>query len=149
MPGEKRFGTSMFGFRKTDVNSYMEKILGEFDNRLKEKDDELAAVKAQNRDIKIKYEDMLKKADQVSEDRAKIGNVLIKAQEKAEQLMEDARQEALEEKKKLEDAIEAEREKLVDLKQDVRNMKEELKNVLKRYDDQLGDLVRDENENAS
>lgn len=146
MPGEKRFGTSMFGFRKSDVNSYMEKILGEFDNRLKEKDDELASLKSQNRDVKAKYEDMLKKADQISEDRAKIGNVLIKAQEKAEQLIEDARQEALEEKKKLEEAIEAERENLVDLKREVRSLKEELRNVLKRYDDQLGDLVKDEEE---
>jgi len=27
MAGEKRFGTALFGFKKTDVNSYIEKIL--------------------------------------------------------------------------------------------------------------------------
>ena len=37
MPGEKRFGTSLFGFKKSDVNSYIEKILKEFDDKLKER----------------------------------------------------------------------------------------------------------------
>jgi hypothetical protein len=30
MAGEKRFGTSLFGFKQSDVNSYIEKILREF-----------------------------------------------------------------------------------------------------------------------
>jgi cell division initiation protein len=134
----------MFGFRKADVNAYIEKILGEFDSKLKEKDDELASVKAQNRDIKTKHDELLKKADQINEDRAKIADVLIKAQEKAEQLLDDARSEALAEKKRLEEDIEREREKLVDIKQDVKRMRSEVAETLKRYDSQLVELVRDE-----
>lgn len=139
MPGEKRFRTSfMGGFKKSDVNTYIEKILREFDDKLKEKDDEITTLKNQSRDIRLKYEELSKKADQINDDRAKIAYVLIKAQEKAELMLEDARIEALEEKKKLEGVIEQEKERLVDIRQEMKNLKDEVVNTLRKYDSQLG-----------
>ncbi len=41
MSGEKRFRTSLFGFKKSDVNLYIEKILKDFEDRLREKDEEI------------------------------------------------------------------------------------------------------------
>ena len=32
----KKFGTSLFGFKKADVNAYLERVIREFDKRLKE-----------------------------------------------------------------------------------------------------------------
>lgn len=149
MPGEKRFRSSfMGGFNKVDVNTYIEKILREFDDKLKEKDDEIAALKNQGRDYRLKYEELLQKSDQINDDRAKIANVLIKAQEKAALMLEDARVEALEEKKKLEETIEQEREKLVDLRQEIKTLKGEVINTLKKYESQLGTFEKDSDEEA-
>ncbi len=47
----------MFGFKRADVNAYIERIIREFDQRLKEKDDENSTLKAQVKDLKTKYED--------------------------------------------------------------------------------------------
>lgn len=150
MPGEKRFRTSfMGGFNKSDVNTYIEKILREFDDKFKEKDDEIASLKNQNKDYKSKYEELLKKSDQINDDRAKIADVLIKAQEKAQLMLEDARMEALEEKKKLEETIEQEKEKLVDIRQEVKILKGEVISTLKKYESQLGGYVKDDGEEAS
>lgn len=147
MPGEKRFRTSfMGGFKKADVNAYIEKILREFDDKLKEKDDEIAGLKVQSKDVRTKYEELLKKADQINEDRAKIAEVLIKAQEKADLMLENARIEALEEKKQLEETIEQDREKLVDIRQEVKALKGEIVNMLKKYETQLGEVAHDEEE---
>ncbi|HEX2946363.1 MAG TPA: hypothetical protein VHT96_10455 [Clostridia bacterium] len=147
MPGEKRFRTSfMGGFKKADVNTYIEKILREFDDKLKEKDDEIAGLKLQSKDVKAKYEELLKKSDQINEDRAKIAEVLIKAQEKAEMMLENARLEALEEKRQLEETIEQDREKLVDIRQEVKTLKGEVVNMLKKYETQLGEVAREEEE---
>ena len=146
MAGEKRFRTSLFGFKKADVNSYIEKILGEFDIKLKEKDDEISQLKSQNKDIRMRYEDLLRKADQINEDRAKIAEVLIKAQEQADIMMENARQEALEEKRQLEDAIEKDKERLVDIRQEIKELKGEIVNTLKKYESQLVTIVRDDEE---
>jgi len=145
MAGEKRFGTSLFGFKKSDVNSYIEKMLEEFDDRLKEKDEENAALRNQNKEIRQKYEELSKKSDQINEERAKIADVLIKAQEKAERMVEDARTQAMEEKKRIEEIIEIEKEKLVDIKEELRVLKAEVVSTLKKYEIQLNDMIDQEN----
>ncbi len=148
MPGEKRFGTSAFGFDKADVNSYIEKILREFDDKLKEKDDEIAILKNQAKEIRSKYEELFKNSDQVNEDREKIANVLIKAQDQADSMIEAARQEAMDEKKQLEDMIEKEKETLVDIKQEIKSLKSIIANTLRKFDTQLADVVNDEGYNG-
>lgn len=146
MPGEKRFRNSLFGFNKVDVNAYIEKLLREFDDKLKEKDDEVASLKNQNRDLKQKYEELFKKADQINEDREKIASVLIRAQEQAQAMLQEARMEALDEKKKLEETIECEKEKLVDIRQELKSLKSEVVNTLKKYDEQLGEIINEDQE---
>lgn len=144
MAGEKRFRTSMFGFEKSDVNSYIEKILKEFDDKLKSKDDEISSLKNLNRDIKQKYEELTKKAEQINEDRVKIASVLLKAQEKAELMLEEARSEAVEEKKKLDTMLETEKEKLVDARQELRNLRNEALNLLRKFEEQLSEAAGNE-----
>jgi len=142
MSGEMQFGSSMFGFNKTDVNNYIEKILREFEDKLKEKDVELAGLKGQLKDLKAKYDELQKRSDQVNEDRAKIAEVLIKAQEKAELMLTDAKQQALDEKRELEIMVEKEREKLVDARQELKNTRDAAVNLLKRFEVQLDDMVK-------
>lgn len=137
MAGEKRFGTSLFGFKQSDVNSYIEKILREFDDKLKEKENEIAGLKNQCREIRIKYEDIARKTDQISEDRAKIADVLIKAQEKADTILDEARIQSVEERKKLSELAEKEKEKLVDIKQEIKMLKQDVAKVLKKYEEEL------------
>ena len=145
MPGEKRFrSTFMGGFKKSDVNVYIEKILKEFDEKLKNKDDEIAVLKSQNKDLKNKYEDLSRRSDEIGESRNKIANVLIQAQENAEKILENARLEAIEEKKKLEETIEKDREKIVDIRTEIKNLKNEVVTLLKKYEEQLSELAKGE-----
>ena len=141
MPGEKRFRTSLFGFKKSDVNSYVEKILREFDNMLKEKENEINNIKSQNDDIKEKYNELLSKSEQINADRTKVADALIQAQEKAERILEDARNQALEEKKSIEELIEREKEKLIDIKEELIGLRSEAVDVLKKYEMQLDSLI--------
>ncbi|NLD50482.1 MAG: hypothetical protein GX660_25350 [Clostridiaceae bacterium] len=141
MAGEKRFGSAMFGFKQSDVNSYIEKILREFDDKLKEKDAEIAALKNQCRELRIKYEDIARKSDQIGEDRAKIADVLIKAQEKAELIISEAKTQALDERKKLSYMTEKEKERLVDIKEEIKALKQEVTKTLKKYELDLNKVV--------
>lgn len=143
MSGEKRFGTSLFGFKKADVNSYIEKILKEFDDKLKEKDDEISDLKRQCKENFTKYEDSMKKVQIIEEEKNKIADALIKAQEKAELIIDEAKNTALEEKKKLDDMIEEEKEKLVDIKEELKVLKSEVVSTLKKYEVQLNNLVEE------
>lgn len=144
MAGERRFGTSAMGFTKADVNSYIERMLKEFDERLKQKDDEIANLKNQNREIRIKYEDLERRANQLGDDRVKVADAIIKAQEKAESILEEARQQAITEKNKLEGAVEEEKEKLVDIKKELKHLRSEVAGMLKKFDAQINEMLDEE-----
>ncbi|HEY9060171.1 MAG TPA: hypothetical protein VIO64_06670 [Pseudobacteroides sp.] len=147
MSGEKRFGSSFLGgFAKSDVNAYIERMLKEFDDRLKQKDNEISMLKNQNRELRIKYEDLERRMGQVNEDRVKIADAIIIAKEKAETIIEEARKEALEEKKKLEQTIESEKEKLVDVRRELKSLKTEVIQRLKKFEQQITEVIDDEDE---
>lgn len=145
MAGEKRFRTSFFGgFKKDDVNAYIEKILREFEEKLKEKDNQISALKRQFEKEKSKYDEIAGKTEEISRERAKVAEALIKAQEKAENIIEDARARSVEEKRQLEEIIEKEKEKIVDIKEKLKLLKGEAVNVLRSYEGQLNNLIEQE-----
>ena len=92
MAGEKKFGTSLFGFKRADVNAYIERIVLQFDQRLKEKDDEISNLQAQLNELRTKYDDFYREAESVIREKEKIAGVLLQAQEKAENMMVEARE---------------------------------------------------------
>ncbi len=139
MSGEKKFRTGMSGYNKDDVNEYIERILSEFDNRLKEKDDEIANFKLQLRDARSKLDQAGTDVSTAARDRDKISLVLIQAQQKADSMVEEARGEAEAERSRLEKMLEANRENLIDIKRDVRDMKTHVADLFAKYATQLGE----------
>jgi len=149
MAGEKRFRTSVFGFKKSDVNLYIEKMLKEFDDRLKEKDNEINNIRNQLREYKSKYEDINRKYEEIGNEQKKIALALITAQENAKNILDDAKNKALEEKKRMDKLIEEEKEKLVDMRGDFMELKSKIIGILSKYDRQLGDVVDEIDENIN
>ncbi len=139
MPGEKKFGTSLFGFNKSDVNAYIEKIIHEFDQRLKEKDDEISNLKLQIREMKARFESAANESESLAREKERIASALITAQEKAESMLEEARSKAEQEKIRLDAALEAEREKIIDIKHDIKLMKSQVIEALTRYQNSLNE----------
>jgi cell division initiation protein len=139
--GEKKFGTSMFGFKRSDVNAYIERIIREFDQRLKEKDDENAMLKFQIKELTAKYEQLSQEAEHLIREKEKIAGVLMQAQEKAETMMEEARSRAVEEKSRLDQLLETEKEKIVDIKRDIKNLKAQITGILSRYQQEINETV--------
>lgn len=139
MSGEKKFGTSAFGFNKTDVNAYIEKILNEFDLRLKEKDDEISNLKLQIREMKARYETDSQNSQQLSKEKEKIASALIMAQETADSILSEARNRADEERIQLEQTLESERERIIDLKRDIKTMKSQVSDLLSKFQGSLNE----------
>jgi cell division septum initiation protein DivIVA len=141
MSGQKLFGTSLFGYNKKHVNLYLEKMNREYEEKLKHKEREIVEVKSQYRDIKGKFDEISANAARIKEDREKVANALITAQEQARTIIEDAKKKAVNEKKLLEKQVEQEKEKLVDIKQELKVLKVEVVDTLKKYEGQLTDFI--------
>ena len=141
MAGEKKFGTSTFGFNKADVNAYIERIIREFEQRMREKDDENAALKAQVKELKTKYDQLSQDAETLMKEKEKIAGVLLQAQEKAEHMMAEAQDRALKEKTRLDQMLESEKEKIVDIKKELKGLKSQITDILCRFEIQVDEAV--------
>ena len=139
MSGEKKFGSSMFGFNKSDVNAYIEKIIHEFDQRLKEKDDEISNLKLQIREMKSRYEVAANDNENLAKKKERIASALIQAQEKADSIIEETKTQAQAEKLKLDMELESEREHIIDIKRDVKDMKARVAEMLSKFMEQLNE----------
>jgi len=144
MESEVKFRTSAMGFNKNDVNNHIEQITQEYQNKIKEKDDELAKLRNQNKELKSQIEDNAKKSTDNVEDKTKIAEVLIKAQTTAEDIINEAKNAALEEKRKIEEVIEQDREKLVDLKAELKKFKDTVTETLNLFQSELKAIVSEE-----
>ncbi|HHV59172.1 MAG TPA: hypothetical protein GXX49_02505 [Clostridiaceae bacterium] len=142
MAGEKRFRTSILGgFNKADVNAYIERILREFEERFREKDKEISTLKDQYKQLSSRYEALAVKEKEIEAERDKIASAIINARETADKIIENARVQAIEEKKSIEGIVEQEKEKLVDIRENLKHLKAEVLNVLKNYDAEIGKII--------
>jgi len=140
---EAKFRTSAMGYNKSDVNAYIEQLSEEYQSKTKEKDDELVKIRNQIKEYKTQIEDHSKKANENSDEKSKIAEVLIKAQATAESILEEAKQAAIEEKRKIEEDIEKERERLVDIKSELKILKDTVAQTLKSFEKEIGEFVQD------
>lgn len=141
---EAKFRTAAMGYNKSDVNSYIEQISDEYQTKIKEKDDELVKLRNQLKEYKTQIEDTSKKATENTDEKTKIAEVLIKAQATAEKILEDAKQLAVEEKKKIEDEIEKERERFVDLKSELKKLKDSASEALQLFQKEISKMIDEE-----
>ncbi len=141
MAGEKKFGTSLFGFKRANVNAYIELVIREFEKRLKNKDEENADLKRELSDLQEKYNQLFQSAEYLVKEKEKIAGVLLQAQEKAEAMMLEAQDKALKEKVRLDQTLESEKEKIVDIKRDLKSLKAHVTDILTKYEEELDDSV--------
>lgn len=143
MPGEKRFRNSTMGFNREDVTAYIEKIMVEYDNKLKDKEVEIAALKSDLREYKQKYEVLFQKAEEVKEERDKIATVMLKAQEQACLIVEEAQIRALEEKEKYDLLIGEEKARLADIRRYLTHLKSEVIDTMKKVEGDLEEYIEE------
>jgi len=147
MAGEKHFGNTLFGFSKQDVNSYIENLIKDFENKIKGYEAEIDRLTNENRELRQKYEKIAAEEERIYQEKERIAEVLLQAQKNAQLMIEEARIKAIEERNKIQEITEKEKEKLVDIKEQIRTLKMVVTNTLKKYEAQLDGIVDEVPEN--
>ena len=138
MENEKKFSSEMFGYDKREVEDYIKNLKSEYESKLQaERSDanrisnELTIVKKKLERYEIDY----------IEKQEKVANALITAEDQARKIVETSRNEAIQEKERIEQLIEMEKEKLLDIKKDVIDLKEKTIRMLDRYSQEMNNLL--------
>lgn len=138
MENEKKFDTEMFGFNKKEVEEYIRDLKADYEGMIQV---EKAEVNRLSNEITIIRKKLERYDTEYLEKQEKVANALITAEDQSRSIIESARQEAMEEKNRIETLIEVEKEKLLDIKREVIDLKEKTVKVLEKYNEAMSDLL--------
>lgn len=138
MENEKKFNTEMFGYDKKEVEEYLREMKADYESSLQA---EKAEINRLSNEITIIRKKLERYDTEYIEKQEKVANALITAEDQARNILENARQEALNEKQRIESVIEVEKEKLLDIKREVIDLKERTVRVLEKYNETMTELL--------
>ncbi|MBQ9314371.1 MAG: hypothetical protein IJ220_05140 [Clostridia bacterium] len=130
----------LFGLNRKDVEAYIAGIKSDYENELKKQNKELLAMKAENAKLNERLNELLNDKRAIDEAKANISEVLIKAEKQAKAIIEDAKNQAIEERQEIDVLIEAEKEKLIDTKIELAMLKDKAKDLITKFTDDLTTL---------
>ncbi|MFO7637644.1 MAG: DivIVA domain-containing protein [Clostridia bacterium] len=139
----KRFKTSLFGYKKKEVKNYLDGLLKEIQEKTDQKDEEILQLNGKLKDLSLHYQEIKKKEDGILEEKEKISQAFIKANQASSEIIESAKKSAKQEVEELEAYAERERERIVDLKKELKYLRESARNILVRYEDSIVKLTAD------
>ena len=130
----------IFGLNKKEVESYIASIKSDYEKELYEQSKKLQEMKNENIKLNDKINSLMKEKEKIEMSKANISDVLIKAEEQAKQIIEDARAQAEKERQDVEVLIEEQKEKLIDAKIELAMLKDKATEIMKKFSDDLGNL---------
>lgn len=139
---EDNISKGLFGLNRKEVENYIANIKTDYENELKKQNTELLAMKAENAKLNERLNQMLNDKKSIDEAKANISEVLIKAEQQAKAIIEDAKNQAIEERQEIDALIEAEKEKLIDTKIELAMLKDKAKDLINKFTDDLTALQK-------
>lgn len=137
---DENISKGFFGLNRKEVENYIAEIKTDYENELKRQNTELLAMKAENAKLNERLNQMLNDKKSIEETKANISEVLIKAEQQAKAIIEDAKNKAIEERQEIDVLIEAEKEKLIDTKIELAMLKDKAKDLINKFTDDLTNL---------
>lgn len=114
-----KFTSSIGGYKKIEVDEYIQKIHDELEN------------------FKVKYDEILRLKNESDLDKERIAKIFIRAQEKAEVIVQEAEKETSLKRKIIEDEIDKNKKILKLLKEEVESYKNKINKLFSDFDNEL------------
>ena len=138
MENDKKFSSEMFGYDKREVEDYIKSLKAEYESKIQAERSDANRVSNELTIVKKKLERY--EVDYI-EKQEKVANALITAEDQAKKIIETSRNEAIQEKERIEQLIEMEKEKLLDIKKEVIDLKEKTVRLLDKYSQEMNNLL--------
>lgn len=98
---KKRFNTAIFGYKKGQVDDFIDGLYKDYEDELSKKKDRMMDLTEENRRLKIHIHDLEQKISGYMEQESYISKAIIKAEQKAQDILDDGCRKAVEELCKL------------------------------------------------
>lgn len=99
---KKAFKTTLFGYGKKQVNKYLSDVKEDYEHELSKKRDRMLELDAENRALKAKLQEYEERIANYQEQEAFISKALVKAEQKAQAIIEEGQKKINAERCKIE-----------------------------------------------
>ena len=130
----------IFGLNKKEVETYIANIKDDYESELLEQSKKMQELKNENIKLNERINSLLNEKKDVEASKANISDVLIRAEEQAKQIVDDARKQAEKERQEVEGLIEEQKEKLIDAKIELAMLKDKAKEIISKFSDDISKL---------
>lgn len=137
---EENISKGLFGLKRTDVENYIADLKKDYEAELRRQNQELLTMKTENAKLNERLNEYLSDRKEIEEAKKNISDVLFKAELQAKQIIEDAKNKAMEERQEIDAQIEAEKEKLIDAKIELAMLKDKAKDVMAKFTEDITSL---------
>ncbi len=140
----KKFRTGLFGYKKKDVYEFIENLAKDMEEQVKQKDGEINNLKTQCEQLKENVVEANNKYSKVENDKEFIANSIIRAEEQAKRIIDEAIEQAKREKELITTEIVVEKDKLRKVKQDLKDLKLYAVSAVKKYEHDIDNVIGEE-----
>ena len=137
---EENISKGLFGLKRTDVENYIADLKKDYEAELRRQNQELLNMKTENAKLNERLNEYLSDRKEIEEAKKNISDVLFKAELQAKQILEDAKNKAIEERQEIDAQIEAEKEKLIDAKIELAMLKDKAKDIMTKFTEDITSL---------
>ena len=131
-----------FGYTKKTVNEYIALMNNQFQKKLDDKEDLCDDLKNEIEELKLKNKELEEKIKNDENRHSYVGEVLVKAQEKADEIVSEATKEALAKKGKVEAEIKEASMILKKMNEEIKQLKLNVEDSVSKYQSELNAIIK-------
>lgn len=141
---KKPFKTTLFGYGKKQVNKYINDVKEDYEHELKKKKDRMLELDEENRVLKAKLKEYEARIASYEEREAFISKALVKAEEKAQAIIEEGQKKAAAEMYKIEEEKNKWRVREKEIRRQLLEFEKEVYNLMESFYSEINYLASKE-----
>jgi DivIVA domain-containing protein len=134
---KKQFSTCMIGYNREEVDRYLNEIIKDYEEELRKKKDRMFELAEENRNLKLKNEELSQDIERIKDKEKYISRALIEAEQRAQVIIEEGQRKSRAELELLTLEKEKWRSKFREVRRELLEFEKILVNIIEKFRDEI------------
>ena len=137
IPMKKEFSCKVYGYDKKEVDRFIEDLKKDYEEELARKRDRMLELAEETRKLKLEAQEQSENIERLSEQEKYVSQALIKAEQRAQSIIEEGRRKSAKEMEHIVAEKEKWQSKFRQVRQDLKNKEKNLLQMIERFRDDI------------
>jgi cell division initiation protein len=137
IPMKKEFSSKVYGYDKKEVDRYIEELKKDYEEELARKRDRMLELAEETRKLKLELQEQGERLERLSEQEKYVSRALIKAEQRAQTIIEDGRKRSAKEMEQMVAEKEKWQNKFRQVRQELLTFEKNLLQIIEKFRDDI------------